>query len=142
MTRRHDWEFLLVEFAQAQLGRPFRWGETDCFSLAREALGVVHDPNPLEDVPHYFDRESAASVLHEAGHPADALRARGATLVPLGMAQQGDLLVPHGDGHDGLARFAVVVDGRGHVLTSSAGAGVELVAVASLPEGSLAWRWP
>jgi len=141
MRRRAGWEFSLVEYAMAQRGRPFVWGDTDCFSLARGALEVVYESDPLADVGAYGSASEAGAVLRAVGHPADALRERGATLVPLGMAQQGDLLLMPGDDGTGHPRFAVVVDGRGHVLTSSVGKGAEMVLIAWMTLGTTAWRW-
>lgn len=139
--RRADWEYLLVEYAVAQRGRPFVWGETDCFALVREALSVVYDPSPLADVPYYFDRPSALLVLRETGDVSEALHVLGGRCAPARLAQQGDLLAMPGNDGLGLARFAVVVDGRGHVLTSSPADGVEIVDIRSMPDGTMAWRW-
>jgi hypothetical protein len=109
--------------------------------MARGALEVVYESNPLADVGAYGSASEARAVLAMAGHPADALRERGASLAPLGFAQQGDILFLPGDDGEGRPMFAVVVDGRSHVLTSSAARGVELVRIEWMPVGTTAWRF-
>lgn len=139
--RRADWEYSLVAYAQAQLGRPFLWGETDCFSLAREALGVILEDNPLADVPGYTSREEAEAVAGAVLDVADAIERLGAYSRPVGFAQQGDVVTIPGDDGSGLPRFGFVPDGRGRLVTSDPAHGVEIVDLDTMPAGSLAWRW-
>uniref|UniRef100_A0A6M3XTJ9 DUF6950 domain-containing protein n=1 Tax=viral metagenome TaxID=1070528 RepID=A0A6M3XTJ9_9ZZZZ len=135
------WEYSLVAYANAQLGRPFLWGETDCFSLAREALGVILAPNPLANVPGYTSREEADEVAGAVLDVADALERLGAYSRPISFAQQGDVVTIPGDDGSGLPRFGFVPDGRGRLMTSDPTGGVEILPLHNAPAGSLAWRF-
>ena len=139
--RRPDWEFRLVAYANAQLGRPFRWGETDCFSLARGALDVMLDSDPFADVPGYTSRQEAGVVAGVTPDVADELDWRGAYARPVGFARSGDVVTMPGDDGSGLPRFGFVPDGRGRIVTSDPAGGVGFVDLGTVPAGSLAWRW-
>lgn len=136
--RPPDWEFRLVEYAQAQLGRPFLWGETDCFSLARGALDVILGADPLADVPAYATARGAHTVARARPDIGAELERRGGVRVPIGFAQQGDVLTLPGDDGTGLPVFGFVVDGRGRFATSSQARGVEILPI---PAFGTAWRF-
>jgi hypothetical protein len=138
--RQPGWEFRLVAYANSQVGRPFVWGETDCYSLVREALECVYDADLL---PHiiYTSKAKATTAARAFPQPGAALSDFGAVRVPLPNAQSGDVLLMPGDDGLGLPRFAVVVDGRGRVLTSDPGAGAEVLRASNIPPDSTAWRW-
>lgn len=137
--RPPNWEFRLVAYAQGQIGRPFRWGETDCFSLARGALEVILDADPLADVPTYADAGGARAVLAAYPDVGAEFERRGATRLPVAFAQQGDVLTLPGDDGTALPRFGFVVDGRGRFMTSDPERGVEILPI---PDDATAWRWP
>jgi len=140
MRRADDWEFRLVSYVRSQAGRPFRWGITDCYTLARSALCVIYDEPILPSV--LYRRHAAATHAAKSFHDLPgALEVLGAACVGLTFAQAGDLLLLPGDDGWGLPRFGVMADGRGHVLTSGVAEGVTIVDAGTIPPGTTAWRW-
>ena len=139
-TRPPDWDFRLVAFANGERGRRFRWGQTDCYSVARHALEIVYG-HPVLPVVAYTSKAKAATAVRSFEDPHAALVELGAEHVPITFAQQGDLLLLPGDDGLGLLRFAVVADGRGRVLTSDPDEGVCIADLPSMPDGTTAWRW-
>ena len=137
--RPPDWEFRLVEYAMGQVGRAFRWGETDCFSLARGALDVILGADPLADVPTYTNANDARAVILAYPDLAAELEKRGGVATPINFAQQGDVVLLPGDDGNGRPRFGVVVDGRGRFITADGDLGVEILPI---PDFGSAYRWP
>ena len=136
-----DWHFRLVAYAQANRGRPFRWGTTDCYSIVRGALDVVYDADVLPAA--IYSRQAAAlRVAQSFKDIPGALEELGAQPVAMPFAQAGDLLLIPGKDELGLPRFGVIADGRGHVLTSDVADGVVVVDATEIPAESVAWRWP
>lgn len=54
LQRRRNWRPLLLAWAERVRGLPYVWGQTDCFSLAREAIAVQFgEQEPFPDLPHW-----------------------------------------------------------------------------------------
>lgn len=137
MKRTQTWEVDLVAWAEAARGKPFIWGETDCVSLARQAVRAVYGEDPAPDLAYNSLREAMA-VLAERDLPT-RLGAAGFMLVEGGpiFAQNADLVVGADPETPNFPAVAVHVAGR-WVVTSPE-RGVE-IGPATLPWGLRLYR--
>ena len=132
-------DILLAEFAMASRGRAFRWGSTDCVSLTRKALGVLHESDPWGDHIPSFKTKKSALAAAKSVDLITALETAGAVEVGLGYATTGDVAVgPFTDAH-GLPATSIMVPGR-RVLMSTVEAGVCIVPKTALPTGTRFFR--
>lgn len=142
LRKQPAWERRLIAFAESLIGQPYRWGETDCASLALRSIetmakrpGVVADRLGVE---WYGSQVSALRVFSALGGIRAALAALGMTEHPVRYAQQGDIIVlPGTEGHP-VESCAVVVSGR--FLTSIEARGVYWVDPAIATDALIAMR--
>lgn len=134
MIRVPNWDTLLFEWAMEQRGKPYVWGETDCGSLVRSAVGIISGEPAFAHVWPYRTRAQAGRRLSETGGVSAVLLAAGWVAVPLTMAQQGDVLIM--DTEDGPACGVIVAR---LLLTSDLAAGVQLLPV---PDAGVLLRAP
>ena len=95
MTRRClNWEAVVVDFAQREVGRPFEWGETDCASLARRVLRLMYGAeDPFLKTPAYSTQAGALRAFRRAGSIVDWLLDSGAEEVGREFLWMGDLAI-------------------------------------------------
>jgi hypothetical protein len=86
-----NWDVLLAEWAAAQVGRPFVWGETDCVSLTCAGLAVVLG-RPFFPKPAYSSEAAAKQLVPFGGRLGQQLALLGRR-VPELMAQSADVVV-------------------------------------------------
>lgn len=140
MARVLNWDVRLVEFAREVRGQPYVWGETDCATLVRRALTVMHGEDPLpDDVGAWTTRIGALRVAGRTD-VEDALYRAGGWEVRPPYATAGDVALaqPHGQG-DPLPTLSVLLP-RGKVLTSTPQLGVAVLARDSLDPGTRYFR--
>lgn len=125
----------LIAWADTQRGKPFKWGHTDCATMARKACLVMHgvDPFPL---PAWKSRAKAVRVLAECGGIAKVL-AETAQPVGRGFARTGDIALLEDKAALGNS-LMVVIDSR--VLVSQPETGVTLEDRSILPASASFWR--
>lgn len=140
MGNRADRYARLVSYAQEHAGERFRWGTTDCYTLARGALDAFYGASLLPAV-FYTRQDVAERAARMFVDIPGALYELGARPRLLAFAQAGDLIVMPGKDEVGLPRFGVVADGAGHLLTSDLSAGVMVVDMKTVPPDSTVWRW-
>ena len=119
----------LTAWAKSELGRPFRWGETDCGSLLRRGLAIYWGEDRLGWLPLWSSAREALGVLRAYG-PAKRLM----EALDYGPVRRrprtGDVCIGAG-GRD----FGIVVSGR--VLSSKRARTVMLLPPARLRPGVL-----
>jgi len=68
MTRLENWPSRLAQVIEAASGRPFSWGDADCYCLAGDAVRAVTGEDPM--APHrgrYRTRQGALARLKRHG---------------------------------------------------------------------------
>jgi hypothetical protein len=95
MIRVPNWNVRLVELANEVLGKPFVWGETDCASVARRAVAVMYEDDPVAQhiKVTYTTKVGAARAFKKIGSMIDILLAAGAKEVRPDLTQDGDIMV-------------------------------------------------
>lgn len=132
-----DWRTRLVDWGLALRGRPFVWGQTDCATLARQALVLCFGRDLTVHVPLWHSAREAAEILKQ--HPiVDELKALGAEERPLAFARAGDLVLMEETDDIGGVSIGVVIDASA-VVASSTVDGVQLVDLQTMPENTLAY---
>lgn len=139
MTRVPNWDTLLFEWAESQMGKPYVWGDTDCASLVRAACRVIFGVDALSHIKPWTTRAAALKRHSATGGVYGALMSADWTEVPLPFAQQGDVLTWS---QPALGGAGVVVARQ--LLTSDPDHGVQLVpwSVARLSPDCLLMRAP
>lgn len=122
-------ERALVAWAKRQLGRPFRWGETDCAALLRRGLEIYWGQDRLAGLPTWSSARGALEVLRAHGPAARLLEAAGYRL-RAGRPRTADVCTGPGG-----RNFGIVVVGR--VLTAAAGRTTVLIPASRLSGGEL-----
>lgn len=140
MTRIENWDLALFHWSEGVVGKPFRWGETDCATLVMDAMVVMYGRDIFPKVPRWKSLRKAVRVLHKVLDIADLFREAGAVTVPMTFAQSGDVLCAPGLDADSLPRLGVVVNG--HALISQRKTGVNIYRMEGIEEGTELWRLP
>lgn len=135
--RVRDWRTRLLAWAATQVGRPFRWGETDCATLARAALAECFGEDVAPNVPRWHTKKGAAAALREHD-PIHVLESLGAAKMTVGFARAGDIvqLIAEEDTLGGVA-LGVWIDGS--CLITSRKAGVQIIPAAAMPRDSVVY---
>lgn len=123
MHRVQHWDRLLVEWADRLIGKPFRWGVTDCGSLVREAVRVMTGQPFAADV-FYENGIQAARVWRRTGGTLAYLLDAGARIVAAEDLRHGDLVILPGRPFCGA--FVYI---RGRFLSSEAAGAVNWFAL-------------
>lgn len=125
----------LVAWADTQRGRPFKWGETDCATMARKACRTMHGVDPF-GLPVWKSKAKALRIFAECGGIAKVL-AETAKPVGRGFARTGDIALIEDETPLGNS-LMVVIDQR--VLVSQPETGVTLEDRNILPTSTSYWR--
>lgn len=128
-----------LAYVQAHLGEPFRWGRTDCHTLALgwlDQLTAGHHGRLA--LGRYYDAASARAWARAAGRDiAKVIRDAGGCEVPHHCASAGDfLLVP--DAGEPWHRTHLCAGA--FMVSAWPGAGVQLAPMGELPEQYLVLR--
>ncbi|MEB4590503.1 hypothetical protein VSS37_05890 [Candidatus Thiothrix sp. Deng01] len=86
----------LVKWATDQMGKPFKWGETNCVALALAGIDAQHDTDLLDKYrKHMASERKAWAWMERHGMDAIVLRLKddGLVLIPAGFAQPGDIVL-------------------------------------------------
>ena len=135
-----SWDVELVGFAKKQRGRDFRWGSTDCATLTRRSLKLIHGSDKWAGaVPSYKTKRAALAAASSIGTER-ALVSSGGYEVGRKLATAGDVAVgPEVDGH-GLPSVSILLPSL-KVLYSTKEDGVLIVSKTRLPEGTRFFRY-
>lgn len=92
MTLPLDWRTQLARWAQAQPGRPFVWGETDCAALVRQGLELVFGHDLWPETPYWHSAREAKKTHKTTGGMVAALQRLGAQQTTVNFARSGDVV--------------------------------------------------
>jgi len=96
--RLRDWPERLAALFAARAAQPFVWGEFDCCLFAADAVLAVTGHDPAADLRGtYTTAAGATRVLERFGGVAGVAIARAGRVVPVAMAQPGDVGLSHFD---------------------------------------------
>ena len=141
VTRVMGWEAALVAYADAQLDRPFMYGDTDCGSLVVGGLAAMYTEPPLPR-PRYGSLRQALHIVAGAEDGVGGIMARvGARALKTQYAQAGDVVLwPDKDEQVPCLGIALSVD---QVLTSDEEIGPHIMGImdGGLDAATL-WRLP
>lgn len=141
MSNRVDnWDRRLVEFAATVVGRPFKWGQTDCASIVRRGLTQVFSQDVWKG--HVGEWKTKRGALGVSGRtePQEALRASGAVEVGKHYAWSGDVALGDSVDDHGMLQVALLLPTR-KAMTSTPENGVVIVDKLKLAEGTTFWRY-
>lgn len=138
--RVENWDLALFRWLKKKLGKPFRWGRTDCASLVKGAAKAMYGRNVFGDVAPWSSLRTAKEALDAVDSIPAVLVSQGATRVRRAFTQSGDIAYTPGIDDDGLPRLAVVWSGK--ALVSTLGDGVRIVPLADLADDTEFWRLP
>jgi len=116
VRRVRNWNVILADWAQAQIGLAFAWGETDCGTLVRNGLELVFGQPVLEGVPAYSSEAEAALAMQELGSAGAYFESLGLELVDAPRGRSSDIVVRRGR-DDNIPRLGLLVSPTA-VLTS------------------------
>ncbi len=139
VKRLRNWDVELHQWAAPLIGMSFAWGDTDCISLARQALTIIYGRDPL---PFYRMRGplDAAKAFKAFGHPRDVI-AHALGVVGFHVrneARAGDFLFG-----EEANRLPTTMVGLGRsILHTTPEMGVGLVSLFSCPENVQVLRIP
>jgi len=96
--RLRDWPERLAALFVARAAQPFAWGHFDCCLFAADAVLAVTGHDPAADLRGtYATAAEAARVLERFGGVAGVAIARAGQVVPVALAQPGDVGLSHFD---------------------------------------------
>ena len=116
MVRQRYWRRELVEWAACVKDQSYRWGETDCLALVREALHVQFGEDLFPAIPHWFGPAGALRMwvaLREHGGYKALFTSLGAVEVPPRQHPcwpMGSILVGEDEGDTGFPAFGIYVE--------------------------------
>lgn len=135
-----NWDVALTKFANYQRGRAFVWGSTDCATLTRQALKVIHDEDKWDGfVKRYYTKKGALLFARNAD-PENVLIASGGRQVGRGFATAGDVALAHETDDHGLPAVSILLCGC-KVLYSTVEDGVTIVSQYALSAGTRFYRY-
>lgn len=91
--RVNNYNRLLVEWADRQLGKPYVWGKTDCGTIAREGLAVMLGQDPFPGLPSWNSEAEMRSVWGVLGGSDAGFVHFGAKRIEPNYAQTGDVIL-------------------------------------------------
>lgn len=134
-------ELRLIDFARAEIGRPFAWGDTNCVALAVRWLDTMRGTDIA--ARHRRSMASAARAAawtraHGARGLVDTLLSEGLTEIVPVFAQPGDVLI--GETSDG--QIAAHIYLGTSLLASTAADGVRMFKLDEIaaPRWVVGWR--
>ncbi len=103
-ARVHDWQVRLARLFDERLRLPFHWGLHDCALWAADAVHACTGVDVAADLRGTYGTElQAARVLAAHGGLAELCIARLGPVVPVGLAQPGDVVLALVEGRESLA---------------------------------------
>jgi hypothetical protein len=93
LLRRQDWRTRLGAWATTQVGKQFVWGQTDCASLAREALCQMFGRDLIPVAVDYSTAYGATRALAQFGDIGSYLEELGAERTTPAFLRAGDIVL-------------------------------------------------
>jgi hypothetical protein len=137
-VRRDNWDLYVIQYAKSIIGTPLEWGETDCATIAVNAVNTMYEEQNLP--PLMFNDLKTAFRFAKNADIHKLFIDLGAEEINSNYATCGDVAVGSGEDNHGLPPIYTVL--RGYVLTSSEAHGVRQAPISTLPEGIRYYRFP
>ena len=139
MIRVRNWDIALFRWLTKKVGKPFRWGRTDCACLGIGACRAMYGKNLFADVGAWNSLRTAKDTLDGVGDPRDLFERQGAILVKRAFVQSGDIAY---SGSDDLGFPQIAVIWNSKALVSTPGECVRIVQLSELADDAEFWRLP
>ena len=139
MMRIRNWDLALFRWLTKKVGKPFRWGRTDCASLVKGAARAMYSKNVFASVGAWTSLRTAKETLDSLDDTRAVLESQGAIRVKRTFVQSGDITYS-GTDDSGLPQLAVIWNSK--ALVSTPQDGVRIVELADLAEDTEFWRLP
>ncbi len=133
-----NWDTRLVTWAERVRGQPFKWGETDCGSLVKQAYEIIKG-EPIGWSAWKGKAGALRWVSKSGGLPA-AL-AKVASPVGRGFARSGDVVLVKVDEPDAVYGYGIVVVVGDNVVAPHPDYPVTLVPLCDMPDDATYWRF-
>ena len=137
MNRVRSWDVDLLEWAESIVGKPFRWGSTDCGSIVKQAQQIIYGVDVFQLAP-WKGKTKALRILVEIKGMRSQLR-RCADQVGRGFLQMGDIVLVK-NGCDVLETDGLMLVVRDYVLFTNPETGVIRVPLEAIPKKATFWR--
>ena len=131
--RLRNWDVRLFRWADRVLGKPFKWGTTDCGMLIRDGHVAMYGEDPF-GWPTYKTKLGAMKALKTVGGIPNALETA-CKEVGRRFARTGDVVLITHKGEYGMG----IVVGE-NVVGTYPGADVQLVPLTVVPDDATFWR--
>jgi hypothetical protein len=114
-----NWQPAFCQYMMETLNKPFKWGEHDCVTMARDVVVLVTGEDPLNGLSWSSEAEAALTIAGY-GSLGSAVEAHLYEGVPWGACAEGDLVLARSPGiegvemlcvHDGTQLLAPDIDG-------------------------------
>ena len=137
MNRVRTWDVDLLEWAESLVGKPFRWGTTDCGSIIRKAQQIIYGVDVFQLAPWKGKTKALRTLVEIKGMRSQLCKC--ADQVGRGFLQMGDIvLVKHGC--DVLETDGLMLVVRDYALSTSPEGGVIRVPLEAIPKKATFWR--
>ncbi len=133
-----NWDTKLVTWAERVRGQPFKWSETDCGSLVKQAYKIIHGKRI--GWPAYKSKAGAMRAMSKVGGIPAALE-KVATPVGRKFARSGDVVLVPVDEPEAERGYGMAVVVGDKVVGAHPGYPVTLVPLQVLPEDVTFWRF-
>lgn len=131
--RLRNWDVRLFRWADRVLGKPFKWGVTDCGMVIRTGHVAMYGEDPF-GWPTYKTKLGAMKAMKKVGGIPNALKASCAE-VGRRFARTGDIVLIK---HKGQYGMGIVVGPN--VVGTYPGEDVRLVSLTVVPDDATFWR--
>ncbi len=138
MKRVRTWDVDLLEWASSLVGKPFRWGITDCASIIIQAQRLIYGSDVFH-LPKWKSKAKALRTLVDVKGMRAALRGC-ADQVGRGFLQMGDIVLVK-NGCDEMETDGLMLVLRDYALFTNPKTGVIRVPLEAIPaKGATFWR--
>ena len=127
-----------MTWAERVRGEPFKWGETDCGALVKQAYEIIKGEPIGWSV--WKGKAGALRWLTKAGGLPEAL-AKAATPVGRGFARSGDVVLAKVDEPEAEHNYGMAVIVGDNVVATCPGYPVTLVSLQEMPDDATYWRF-
>ncbi len=133
-----NWDTRLVTWAERVRGQPFKWGETDCGALVKQAYEIIKG-EPI-GWSAWKGKTGALRWLSKVGGLPVAL-AEVATPVGRGFARSGDVVLAKVDEPEAVHGYGMAVIVGENVVATYPGYPVTFVPLRDMPNDVTYWRF-
>lgn len=137
MNRVRTWDVDLLAWAETVIGKPFRWGRTDCGSLVKKSQRIIYGVDVFH-LTAWASKAKALQTLTDIKSIRSLLR-RYAQPVGRGFLQMGDIVLVK-NGCDAFQTDGLMLVVRDYALSTCPKTGVVRVPLEAIPPKATYWR--